>query len=85
MVTCFDVCEILEMLSEASVKVFLDGGWGVPAATMLCEDLADADDTAVKRFIDVMPDQIGHLNIKIHLLIRPTYWGLSFQGYLFFT
>ena len=28
MVTCFDVCEILEMLSEASVKVFLDGGWG---------------------------------------------------------
>ena len=31
MVTCFDVCEILEMLSEASVKVFLDGGWGVDA------------------------------------------------------
>ena len=31
MVTCFDVCEILEMLSEASVKVFLDGGWGVYA------------------------------------------------------
>ena len=30
-VTCFDVCEILEMLSEASVKVFLDGGWGVDA------------------------------------------------------
>ena len=31
MVTYFDVCEILEMLSEASVKVFLDGGWGVDA------------------------------------------------------
>ena len=31
MVTCFDVCEILEMLSEASVKVFLDGGWGIDA------------------------------------------------------
>ena len=29
MVTYFDACEILEMLSEASVKVFLDGGWGV--------------------------------------------------------
>ena len=31
MVTYFDACEILEMLSEASVKVFLDGGWGVDA------------------------------------------------------
>lgn len=31
MVTYFDTCEILEMLSEASVKVFLDGGWGVDA------------------------------------------------------
>ena len=26
--TYFDACEILEMLSEASVKVFLDGGSG---------------------------------------------------------
>ena len=31
MVTYFDTCEILEMLSEESVKVFLDGGWGVDA------------------------------------------------------
>ena len=31
MVTYFDACEILEMLSEAYVKVFLDGGWGVDA------------------------------------------------------
>ena len=31
MVTYFDACEILEMLSEASVKVFLDGGWGIDA------------------------------------------------------
>ena len=31
MVTYFDACEILEMLSEASIKVFLDGGWGVDA------------------------------------------------------
>lgn len=28
MVTVPDACEILEMLSEASIKVFLDGGWG---------------------------------------------------------
>ncbi len=31
MVTVPDACEILEMLSEASIKVFLDGGWGVDA------------------------------------------------------
>ena len=37
MVTCFDVCEILEMLSEASVKVFLDGGWGIDAIWLTCK------------------------------------------------
>ena len=31
MVTVLNACEILEMQSEASVKVYLDGGWGVDA------------------------------------------------------
>ena len=34
MVTYFDACEILEMLSEASVKVFLDGGWTAVGVSM---------------------------------------------------
>lgn len=31
MITTIDACNILEMMSEASVKVYLDGGWGVDA------------------------------------------------------
>ena len=51
MVTCFDVCEILEMLFEASVKVFLDGGWGIDALI--------GRETRIHNDIDLLENNIG--------------------------